>query len=277
MIPALSTAIQREIAQQARLASALSTTQTEISTGKRMQRASEDPVAASRIAAIKQSEANNAAWANNVTRGISLNSQADSVLQSVSELITQSKSLLVQASSDTQSATDRSTIATQLTAIASQLGSLETTRDVNGQPLFASAAATTARYGENEVFAAVPSHADTLVVFGTSFSAVVSAAATAVATGHPAQMSQALADLGKAVDQSADGLARLGLAANRLQSIQNRQASANLVLETERSTLEDTDVSAAVTKLNQQSLTLQAAQAAFARINRQTLFDILGQ
>jgi flagellar hook-associated protein 3 FlgL len=40
--------------------------------------------------------------------------------------------------------------------------------------------------------------------------------------------------------------------------------------------LEDTDLSAAIAKLNSQTITLEAAQAAFARINRRTLMDILG-
>jgi flagellar hook-associated protein 3 FlgL len=40
--------------------------------------------------------------------------------------------------------------------------------------------------------------------------------------------------------------------------------------------LEDTDLTAAIARLNAQQLTLDAAQAAFARINRRSLFDLLG-
>jgi flagellar hook-associated protein 3 FlgL len=40
--------------------------------------------------------------------------------------------------------------------------------------------------------------------------------------------------------------------------------------------LEDTDLTQAIATLNAQTLTLDAAQAAFARINRRTLMDILG-
>ena len=40
--------------------------------------------------------------------------------------------------------------------------------------------------------------------------------------------------------------------------------------------IEDTDIVSATAKLNAQTITLEAAQAAFARINRRSLFDILG-
>ena len=39
--------------------------------------------------------------------------------------------------------------------------------------------------------------------------------------------------------------------------------------------VEDTNLEEAIAQLHAQDLTLQAAQAAFAKINRQTLFDIL--
>ncbi|MGN6690162.1 MAG: flagellin, partial [Sphingopyxis sp.] len=43
----------------------------------------------------------------------------------------------------------------------------------------------------------------------------------------------------------------------------------------ERQSVEETDLSTAIAQLNAQELTLSAAQAAFAKINRQTLFDLL--
>ena len=276
MIQPLTTPMQREIAQQTAISNTLSQTQIQISTGKKIQQASDDPAASARIAAIKLSETNNTSWASNISKGISLNSQADSVMQTVSELMTQAKTLMVQASNGTQSAPDQSSVAAQLTSIASQLDSLSKTSDANGQPLFAQGASLKVRYSESDVFAAVPSQSEAMAVAGTSLSAIVSSAATAVTSGNTAQISAALTAVGNGLNNAADASAQIGLAANKLQTLQNRQASDNLTMENERSNLEDTDVSAAIAKLNQQSLTLQAAQAAFARINRQTLFDILG-
>ena len=46
-------------------------------------------------------------------------------------------------------------------------------------------------------------------------------------------------------------------------------------LAEERSGLEDTDIQAVIARLSSQQLSLQAAQAVFARVNENTLFDIL--
>jgi flagellar hook-associated protein 3 FlgL len=276
MIQALSTQMQREIAQQTALSSALSDTQVQISTGKKLQMASDDPAAAARIASIKLSEANNMTWENNIAKGLSLNSQADTTMQTVSELMTQAKTLLVQASNGTQSLSDQASIAAQLTSISDQLDSLANIKDANGQPLFSQGTALAARYSSSDVFAAVPSQAEAMFVGGMSYAAIVSSAASAVSSGNTSQIVASLTAADNGVSNAADVSAKIGLAANKLQAIQTRLSSEYLTMENERSGLEDTDVSAAIAKLNQQTLTLQAAQAAFARINRQTLFDVLG-
>ena len=54
-----------------------------------------------------------------------------------------------------------------------------------------------------------------------------------------------------------------------------RALAQDIDLAAERTNLEATDISEAVAQLNAQTLTLEAAQAAFARINRRTLLDLL--
>ena len=54
-----------------------------------------------------------------------------------------------------------------------------------------------------------------------------------------------------------------------------RFEATKLQLTEERSVLEDTDLHAAIAKLQSQQLTLDAAQAVFARVNQSTLFDVL--
>jgi flagellar hook-associated protein 3 FlgL len=67
-----------------------------------------------------------------------------------------------------------------------------------------------------------------------------------------------------------------GVRAARIDSVRERLASSGLLLKEERSGLEDTDITATVARMNAQQLSLEAAQAVFARLNRQTLFDLLG-
>jgi flagellar hook-associated protein 3 FlgL len=57
--------------------------------------------------------------------------------------------------------------------------------------------------------------------------------------------------------------------------LQESAALRAISLSEERSGLEDTDLSSAIADLNGMTMTLEAAQAAFARINRRTLMDFL--
>src|SRR3546814_3026064 len=91
-----------------------------------------------------------------------------------------------------------------------------------------------------------------------------------------AAIGAALDTLAGAIGHVADRNATLGLSAGRLERIGDGLASRDITLADERSSVEDTDLSVAIAQLNATNLTLEAAQAAFARINRQTLFDILG-
>jgi len=63
--------------------------------------------------------------------------------------------------------------------------------------------------------------------------------------------------------------------AQRLEDIDNRLTDSALALTERRSTLEDTDLTETITKLQSKLTTLEAAQAAFARINQTSLFDFL--
>jgi flagellar hook-associated protein 3 FlgL len=99
--------------------------------------------------------------------------------------------------------------------------------------------------------------------------------ASAIAAGDVALMGAALTGLGSAVNQAADAQAVVGINAARLDRLQEYAAQRGISLIEERAKLEDTDLSAAIAELNAMTLTLEAAQGAFARINRRTLMDFL--
>jgi flagellar hook-associated protein 3 FlgL len=110
--------------------------------------------------------------------------------------------------------------------------------------------------------------------------AIVSAAAAALEEPDPAlrkaAADQALADVNSAVTHVGTMRGEQGARGNRIDQLTEGLADSGLQLKEERSGLEDTDVTAVVAKLQSQQLTLQAAQAVFARVNQTTLFDLLG-
>lgn len=275
MINAVGNRMTREIARQQKLADALERTQIQISGGKKLLRMSDDPVAARRIATIGTTQASMTAWSANVNAADALVSQADGVMKSVSSLMTRARELTLAASSDTTNPADRATIAAELGTIADELDALAATRDSNGEPVFATGTARVMRFDSDLSFAPVPSAADVFVVGGNSLSTGIRDAAAAVAAGDKAAIGTSITALDTAISHAADKHAEIGLSGGRLERIGDGLALRGITLKAERSSVEDTDLDVAIAQLNAQDLTLQAAQAAFAKINRQSLFDIL--
>ncbi len=275
MINAVGNRMTREIARQQKLAEQLERTQIQISGGKKLLRMSDDPVAARRIATIGTTQASMTAWSSNINAASALVSQADGVMKSVSDLMSRARELTLAAASDTANPADRATIAAELGTIADELDALAATRDSNGEPVFAAGGARVMRFDSDVTFAPVPSAADVFVVGGNSLSTGIRDAAAAVAANDKAGMNASLGALDTAISHVADEHAKIGLSGGRLDRIGDSLASRGITLKDERSVVEDTDLSVAIAELNAQELTLSAAQAAFAKINRQTLFDIL--
>ena len=275
MINAVGNRMTREIARQSKLSDQLDRIQTQISGGKKLLRASDDPVASGRIATIGKTQASTATWSANVKTASAQVSQADAVLGSVSNLLVRARELTLSASSATTNPADRASIAAELSAIADEIDGFAATRDSNGEPLFATNAKQV-RFDADISFAPVPSAGDVFVVGGNSLSTGLRDAAAAISGGDSAGMGAALTTLADSIGHVADTRASMGLSAGRLERIGDSLEARSITLADERSAVEDTDLSVAIAQLNAQNLTLEAAQAAFARINRQTLFDILG-
>ncbi len=275
MINAVGNRMTREIARQQNLADQLERTQIQISSGKRLQRMSDDPVSARRIATIGTAQASMTAWNANINSASALVTQADGVLKSVSNLMVRARELTVAAANDSASPADRATIAAELGTIADEIDSLAATRDSNNEPIFAAGTARVMRFDSDISFAPVPSAADVFVVGGNSLSTGIRDTAAAVAAGNKPAIGTSLDALATAIDHVADRHASLGLSGGRLERIGDGLAARDITLKDERSSVEDTDLSEAIAQLNAQDLTLSAAQAAFAKINRRTLFDIL--
>ena len=276
MINATGNRMMREIQRQSRLAGDVANSQVQISTGKRIQRASDDPVAAARVGNIRTSQADNAAYARNVSLGTALVDQADTALASVSTLLARAQELTLAASNPTANANDRATLAIEMTAIADEIDVLSASKSSLGGPLFSTATPMAMRLDADTVFAPVPSRSAAFEVAGTAILTQLRTASTAIAAGNAPQIATSMTELKAAIDHVANVHAEIGINAGRLERLRDTQAGANISLSAERSMLEDTDLSSAIAKLNSQTITLEAAQAAFARINRRTLIDILG-
>lgn len=269
-----------EINRQLSLAQQIAYGQAQISTTKRLQAPSDDPVAAARIAQIGITQANESAWNTNLANAAAASSRADTALGAVENALGRANELMISAANGTLSAADRSTIALELRSIADELSTLEATKDSRGDDLFPSSAPTQIPVGDGLTLAAVGTKADIFQVDTGSGSqnmaAIIGAAADALDANDPAAIGQSLDDIAAAVQHAAVEHGKQGARGNRIDQLTDGLADSGLQLKEERSGLEDTDVTAVVAKLQSQELTLQAAQQVFARVNQNTLFDLLG-
>lgn len=275
MINATGNRMTQEIQRQSRMARQIAEKQIQISTGRRLQRASDNPVATARVADLARSQANDAARASNINLGITLTAQADSSLRQMSGLLARAKELTLVGANGATSAADRGSIAIELATIADEIDAMAAAKSATGQPLFATGSNMPIRFDDNAPFAPVPTRAEAFDVAGVSISQIIRDAATAVTAGNAAQIALSNTAVDSAINHTADMAAAVGINAARLERINEDRELRSINNRAERSALEDTDLSAAIAELNGMTLTLEAAQAAFARINRRTLMDIL--
>jgi flagellar hook-associated protein 3 FlgL len=109
----------------------------QMSTGKRVNRPSDDPIAASQAVVLAQAQAQNSQFATARSFATQRVSQEENVMSQVTTSITSAQEALVAASNGTLSDDDRASFATQLQGIRDQLLNLANSQDGNGRYIFA--------------------------------------------------------------------------------------------------------------------------------------------
>jgi flagellar hook-associated protein 3 FlgL len=266
--------IDSDIARQAGLAARIARGQADISSGKRIQAASDDPAAAVRVAQLRRTQTNETAWRDNVDNGVSFAARADATLSSVATLLDRARELATSGANETLSDKDRATIALELRSLADEVNSLSQATDATGQPVFPT---TPLRLpvGDSLTLAATTSSSDAFAIGARDIATILRDAATGITTSTVGRAA-ALADITTATDHIATVRGEQGSRAARLDALRDRLIDSAAAIGEERSSIEDTDLAATIARVQADQLALDAAQGLFARINRRTLFDLLG-
>lgn len=272
--------LRLETNRQLRLASEIARAQTEISTGKKILAPSDNPAAAARISDISRSQANQATWRGNLDKALAIYAQADGVLKSLGTTFTRAAELMVQGSSRTLSADDRNAIALELDSLSQHVASLRTTRDSRGEFLFPDGSPIQIPVAADLELSAVANRAtvfDTVTTpYGTTnLTKILSDAAIAMRGGGVAPIASLLNEVNAAVEHVASIHAEHGSRGNRIDDMIEQSQATKIVMEDERKGLESADIAEVIARLQSKELSLEAAQATFARINRSNLFDLI--
>ena len=275
---------------------------TQISTTKRIDKASDDVVAFQKLSRIKQASADTVADTANIKVAQSILTQSDSTLGSMESQLQRAAELAVQANSDTLSPENRAIIGQQLTAIVQDLAALANTKDVRGQPLFGAASGdrAVAQASDGSVSFVGSGEASPIPVGGgitvqatdsaarifggiatasgtSDIFAIVSKLANALtANDNPgAAASEAGNSLKAALTQIGSARGSVGARGARLDLETARLTDVAATREADRSSLEDTDTSAAIAELQKTMTILSATQASFTKLSSLSLFNYL--
>jgi len=271
--------LSAEIARQGRLSQDIARLQVEISGEKRILAPSDDPAGAARVAQIGRVQANEKAWAANADGAAALASRVETNLTTIGTAIDRAIELMTLARATTASAADRQTYAAEIAGIASDITELAGQSDSRGQSLFPSGEPLGIPVGKTATLQATLSHETVFGPAGADMVSVLNAAVTALGSDDATVMAktgEAMIAMQASRERLTDARGEHGARAALIDQVRDRFLASGLTLSEERSNIEDTDVTSAAPRLQAKLLTLEAAQAAFARIHKQTLFDLLG-
>ncbi len=275
-------------------------TQMQLSTGKQVITPSDDPAAATRILDLTQVlETTNQYQRNSDFAEMRL-AQEESVLTEVGDVLQRVRELAVQANNDTLSASDRLALASEVRVSIDALVQLSNSQDANGEYIFAGFKTDTKPFTDNgsgvftydgdqgqrslqigaqrqvaagdtgaEIFMKIDDGAGGVSsMFDAMYDFVVDLEAN-TATGTT------LTRLDSALDSVLNTRATVGARLNSIDSQRNANESFSILLQENRSNLEDLDYAEAVSRFEQQILALQASQQSFVKIQGLSLFNYL--
>ncbi|HWI87202.1 MAG TPA: flagellin, partial [Sphingomonas sp.] len=258
--------------------------QESVSTGKRLTRPSDDPEASLRISEIRQTQADQVVWGNNIKMGVSISTAVDTKLGVVADALDRAKELVLSGRNDTTSATDRAAIAAELRLLAADLDSHAQANDPTGAPLFPVGTPLSIPVSDT---LGLPATASRVEVFDTvstaagtkSLRQILTDAADAVEGTSAARATDIQISLGE-IDAGSTHLTKVrtdqGVRAGRFDDAKEQIESSDQNLSEERVGLESTDLTYALAEFQSKQVALQAAQTVFAQANKTSLFDLLG-
>ncbi len=275
--------------------------QEEVSAGKKILNPSDDPGAYTVVERLNQSISSMDQYNRNIGMAKSRLSQEDSVLASVSNIIARLNELGVQGANSTNDDVARGAIATEMDQLSQQLVALGNSVDANGDYLFAGYKGNVPPFsvdkgiekvvyngdtGRKDVEIAkgvsTPTSSNGLELFmnvsrngnqTVSIFDIIKNATTALNTGNVPDT--VLSDLKGAIDHFSTYQAICGARLQKVETADTTRLTQLTNTKTTLSMIQDSDLAALASDLQQKTLALQAAQSVFAKISQLSLFNFI--
>ena len=269
-----------EMRRQQKLSQSIVDGQTAISTGITLNKPSDDALAWVQVSDIGRAQAQQAAWQANVSYGTTRAATAESNLSEINNLLTRAQELVTSARNGSLNDTSRAAIVEELGTIRTTIDEMLNQKDYQGTPVFDEGQSTLVPVSRGLNLAVVGTRQEVsegIDVDGAAMSIdeILAASLTAIEGGVDADIADALSGVKAAQSHITIEQARQGVRSDRLEVIGTRLTDIDIDLTERRANLESTDLQEVISRVQSQLLQLEAAQSAYARINQQTLFDLI--
>ena len=284
----------------------LTQTQAQLAQGKQIINASDAPNQAATIQRLKSILNKQDSYKSSLDTIKARLQGEDTTLQSVNDLLVRAKEVAVQGANDTLSAADRKALGTEMQALRDQLLSLANTKDSNGnflfsgsrvkQPAFVETAngspvymgdqtRMNVRVGDQrsipinrtgtDAFVPVPRTDTNGKVTGVGFFQSLDNLIAGLNNSNGNDIRRGVGELDTMQLGVSLAQAQIGTNLNVVDQQTSVLEDTTLNLKTTLSSIEDLDYASAITKMNQQMMSLEAAQASFAKVSQLNLFNYI--
>lgn len=292
---------QQSLEAMLRQQSDLAKTELQISTGKRILTPSDDPIGAVKMLELQRQIGLSQQYQDNADVADSRLSVTEGLLKSAGDIMQRIRELAVKGLNDTNDANSRQAIAEEINQLNSSLIALANSTDANGEYIFSGYQSDvqpfdTATYAYNgdggqrqlrvsdgylvsinepgsDLFIAQTVGGLDQAIFQTiaDFSTALSNGTVGTAPND----GDFLSNMDYAMEALLEARTRIGAKQNVIEQQREINDSSQLSLQTILTQIEDLDYAEAISRLNMQSVGLQAAQQVYVKVQGLSLFNYL--
>lgn len=272
--------------------------QNQVSTGKRIEKLSDDPVGASYSIRYNTDIAKEEQYLSNIESSNEILTATETALTSANEVIARMRELTVQAAGTIPSESSRQSIKVELEQLKDEIISLANTT-YNGRYVFSGYKTDKELIGDDGKYAITVEDTEKInyqisennimqvntlgtTIFGLGGQgdtpkviADIDKLINAVDSGSAEEINACLTDLDDAQDKILAGMTEIGGKMNRLELAKSRVTNNVTYLEEAKSLNDDVDAAEAVTNLYMEKATYSAALQIGATVIQQSLLDFL--
>jgi flagellar hook-associated protein 3 FlgL len=273
----------------------LQQTQESLATGKRLNSASDDPVASAQITSIRAELSRLEVLQTNANRAYDELAMTEASLSTAEDLISRAREIAVQGANSVLGPEDRAILATEVEAIRDQMLKLANTQSPMGDYIFAGHAVGDPAFTDTDgvvtyagddgkrllniapgIQLSVRFNGDNVFGEGAegTFAALKDLEA-ALLGGEDAAIQDSITNMDTAQQRILNRITELGSRMGLVEDQQLLNETFNVQLQDSLSGLEDIDYAKAISEMNLQMVALQAAQQTYTQTKDLNLFNYL--